>query len=129
MVTLMLRSRGLQIAGLLLALLPTCSIAQQSAAEGERVFRTQCAACHSVEAGQNRVGPHLAGVVGRKAGGVEGARYSPALKASAMVWDEETLEAFLANPRETVPGTTMTIGVRNADQRAAVIAYLKTLSE
>ncbi|MEQ8936703.1 MAG: cytochrome c family protein [Amphiplicatus sp.] len=129
MLMLMYRSRALQIAGLLLALFPTHSIAQQTAADGERVFRTQCGACHSVEAGQNRLGPHLAGIMGRKAGSVEGARYSPALKASTIVWNEETLATFLANPRELVPGTTMTIGVRNEDQRAAIIAYLKSLSE
>lgn len=119
----------MQIAGLLLVLSPAPSIAQQTAADGERVFRTQCGACHSVEAGQNRVGPHLAGIMGRKAGGVEGARYSPALKASTIVWNEETLDDFLADPRQAIPGTTMTIGVRNETQRAAIIAYLKSLSE
>jgi len=129
MMTLMHRSRALQIAGLLLVLLPAHSLAQQTPADGERVFRTQCGACHSVEAGQNRIGPHLAGIMGRKAGGVEGARYSPALKASTIIWNEETLAAFLANPREVIPGTTMTIGVRSEEQRAAIIAYLKSLPE
>ena len=67
----------------------------QDAGTGERLLRQRCAACHALVAGQNRVGPHLSGVIGRKAGSVEGARYSPALRESQIVWTEETLEGFL----------------------------------
>jgi cytochrome c len=98
--------------------------AQDRTADGERIFRTRCASCHSVEAGQNRVGPHLAGIIGRTAGSVEGARYSRALQASGVVWNEQTLDTFLANPRQTVPGTTMAVNLPNAADRAAVIGYL-----
>lgn len=99
----------------------------QDAAQGEDLFRTRCGSCHSLEAGQNRLGPSLAGVVGRTAGSVEGARYSPALKASGIVWDEQSLDSYLASPRQMVAGTTMTVGVPNATQRGAIIAYLDGL--
>ncbi|WP_051247993.1 c-type cytochrome [Inquilinus limosus] len=112
----------LAVAALLGAPLP--SFAQGAAAEGERAFRTRCASCHSLDPGQNRAGPSLAGVVGRKAGSVEGARYSKALQESGVTWDAQSLDAFLADPRKTVPGTTMTVALRDAAQRAAIIAYL-----
>jgi cytochrome c len=112
--------------GLLIAvglLLPTVAFAQQ--ADGERLFRQRCGACHTMDASQNRAGPHLSGVVGRTAGSVEGARYSPAMQESGIVWDSQTLDTFLAAPRQTVPGTTMTVGIPNAEQRAAIITYLE----
>ncbi|WP_432612802.1 c-type cytochrome, partial [Mesorhizobium mediterraneum] len=82
-------------------------------------------ACHSLEPSQNRAGPHLSGVVGRTAGSVEGARYSAAMRESDIVWDGGTLDTFLAAPRQIVPGTSMTVGVPNAAQRAAIIGYLE----
>jgi cytochrome c len=96
----------------------------QQAADGERLFRTRCGTCHTVEPGQNRVGPSLAGVIGRTAGALEGARYSPALQQSGIVWSSETIDEYLANPRQLVPGTTMTVGLRAPEERAAIIAYL-----
>ena len=120
--------------GSMLALFISLAAAGQSLAqepvspEGERLFRTRCGSCHSVNGGENRVGPHLSGVVGRSAGTIEGARYSNALGASGIVWDEERLQAFLANPRQVVPGTTMTVSIRDETQRAAIIAYLRSLS-
>jgi cytochrome c len=98
----------------------------QDAAAGERAFRTRCASCHSVEPGQNRAGPSLAGVVGRKAGSVEGARYSQALRDSGITWDAQSLDGFLADPRQAVPGTSMTVRLADAAQRAAIIAYLSS---
>ncbi|MPZ10508.1 MAG: c-type cytochrome [Kiloniellaceae bacterium] len=83
----------------------TAVLGQNLVAEGETLFRARCAACHSLEPGQSRIGPALAGLAGRTAGIVEGARYSSALRDSGLVWNAETLEAFLANPREAVPGT------------------------
>ncbi|WP_255592081.1 c-type cytochrome [Geminicoccus harenae] len=103
--------------------MPSPALAQQ-AADGERLFRTRCGTCHSIEPGQNRVGPSLAGVLGRAAGTLEGARYSPALRESGIVWSSETIDAYLADPRQLVPGTTMTVGLRAPAERAAVIAYL-----
>ncbi|PAP92974.1 cytochrome C [Mesorhizobium wenxiniae] len=104
-------------------LLPIAASAQQ--ADGERLFRQRCGACHSLEPGQNRAGPHLSGLIGRQAGSVEGARYSAALRESGIVWDGGTLDTFLAAPRQRVPGTSMTVGVPNAAQRAAIIGYLE----
>lgn len=102
--------------------------AQDPAADGERQFRTSCGSCHSIEPGQNRVGPQLSGVVGREAGSVEGARYSAAMKRSGIVWDAATLDAYLATPRQAVPGTSMPVGLANAGQRAQIIEYLRSLS-
>ena len=102
----------------------TAVLGQSLVAEGETLFRARCAACHSLEPGQSRVGPALVGLAGRTAGTVEGARYSSALRDSGLVWNAETLEAFLANPREAVPGTTMAVSLPNAAQRAAVVDFL-----
>jgi cytochrome c len=111
------------VAGLLS---PAAAFAQQ--ADGERLFRQRCGTCHSLEPGQNRTGPHLSGVIGRAAGTVEGARYSTAMQDSNVVWDNQSLDSFLAAPRRMVPGTSMTVGIPNAAQRAAIISYLEGAS-
>lgn len=96
--------------------------------EGERLFRQRCASCHTLQQGQNRIAPHLARLVGRAAGSVEGARYSDAMRRSGTVWDEPSLGRFLANPRQVVPGTTMSIAVPSESERQALIAFLKAIS-
>lgn len=97
-------------------------------AAGERVFKTQCGACHSALPGKNLVGPSLHDIVGRKSGAVEGFRYSAANKAAGLTWDAATLDTYLTNPRATIVGTTMTyVGIKNDTQRADLIAYLATL--
>ncbi|WP_293884204.1 cytochrome c family protein [Sphingomonas sp.] len=94
-------------------------------AAGGAVF-AQCMACHVTEAGVNRMGPSLHAVVGRKAGSIDGFRYSPAMKASGVTWSEAKLFEYLEAPRRVVPGTTMGFaGLANPQQRADVIAYLK----
>lgn len=94
-------------------------------ARGARIF-AQCASCHSVEEGMNRVGPSLHGIVGRAAGTVMGFRYSDANRTSGVTWSEQELFSYLENPRARIPGTTMAFaGIRNAQQRADLIAYLK----
>lgn len=97
---------------------------------GARVFRT-CAACHTLEPGVHRTGPSLAGVFGRKAGTAEGFhRYSEALKSADLVWREDTLSGFLADPQSFLPGNRMTFsGIPDAQARADVIAYLKDTTE
>ncbi len=109
--------------------------AQQSATElmvasegdadaGAKVFR-KCQACHSVEPGQNRVGPSLFGVVGKESGAAEGFNYSAAMQDSDVVWTPENLDAFIANPREFMPGTKMVFpGLRAGEDRRDLIAYL-----
>lgn len=86
-----------------------------------------CAACHTVQAGQNRLGPSLFRIVGAKKASVPGFNYSPALKAQKGVWGEAELDAYLANPRAKVPGTRMIYaGMPDAARRKALIAWLKT---
>lgn len=96
-----------------------------NAAEGEKVF-IQCKTCHVKEAGQNRVGPSLAGIVGRAAGTVEGFNYSPANKNSGITWTPEKLFQYLEKPARVVPGTKMVFaGIPDAQKRADLIAYLQ----
>jgi len=99
--------------------------ANRLADQGEQAFAT-CRACHSLQAGAKSVmGPNLHGLFGRKAGSVAGFNYSPALKASNLVWDAKTLDQFLAAPSKKVPGTRMVINVTDPAKRAALIKYLK----
>ncbi len=99
----------------------------QDAAAGEAFFKRACAACHTVEAGRNRVGPSLAGVAGRPAGAVEGFAYSPAMKNSGKTWDDATLAAYLKDPKGYIPGNKMAYaGIKNDAELNNVIAYLKT---
>jgi len=96
------------------------------AAAGQKVFE-RCAGCHSTAPGENKLGPSLAGVVGRKSGSEVGYDYSPALKAANITWDEQSLDKFLTNPSANIPGIKMFISVPDATDRQNVIAYLKTL--
>ncbi len=108
---------------------PNASLASLTgnSANGEKVF-AKCAACHSLEAGKNGLGPSLHGVVGRKAGSVEGYVYSTANKASGDIWAGEMLFTYLENPRKVMPGTKMSfVGLSNPQDRADVIAYLATM--
>ncbi len=102
--------------------------AAQDAAQGEKIFK-RCQACHVIEGEQNRVGPHLSGVWGRKAGSVEGFKYSEAMAAKGqegLVWNEETLNGYLENPKGYVPKNKMAFaGLKKPEERTAVIAYLK----
>jgi cytochrome c len=93
-------------------------------ARGEQLY-ARCAACHALA--YDRVGPRHCGVLGRRAGSIRGFDYSPAMKRSGLVWTQETLSRFLADPPGFVPGTTMTYaGINDARERADLIAYLRT---
>lgn len=115
----------------LIAILLGCALpalAQGSTNEGRRQFQP-CAVCHSFKPGEDRFGPSLAGVFGRRAGAVEGFPYSPALKAAGLVWDEATLARWIEAPARLVPGSTMNFpGVPDARARADLIAYLREAS-
>lgn len=106
--------------------------AEGDAANGEKVFR-KCKACHSVEAGTNKVGPTLHNVIGRTPGTEEGYNYSKAMEeygAAGHVWDEATLDSYLEKPKDVVPKTKMAfVGLRKESDRQDVIAYLKQNSE
>ena len=104
------------------------SFAEGDAVKGKKVFK-KCKACHSVnDGGKNLVGPNLFGIVGSKSAQKAGYKYSKAMIASGLTWDEATLETFLAKPKALVKKTKMTFaGLKKDKQRANVIAYLKTL--
>ena len=116
----------LAVAGAVTALAAGPVQAEGDPAQGKKVYN-QCRACHALEPGQHRVGPSLAGVWGRKAGTAEGFnRYSPALKEADITWNAENLDKYLENPRDFIPGNRMTFpGIKSADKRADVIAFLK----
>ncbi|MEL1251592.1 c-type cytochrome [Aurantiacibacter gilvus] len=88
---------------------------------------TTCGVCHSVEPGQNGVGPTLAGVVGRRAGAVAGANYSPAMQGANITWTEANLRRYLADPNAVVPGGLMPAPGLDQAEITAVVNYLKTL--
>jgi len=95
-----------------------------SAVDGASAF-AMCANCHTNKAGApNRIGPNLYGVVGRKAGESTGFAYSSALRDSGIVWDEQSLDAYLSAPTKRVPGTKMTYSTTDAAKRHALIQYL-----
>lgn len=96
---------------------------------GKKVFK-KCKACHAVKAGKNGVGPSLHKIVGADAGASEGFKYSKAMAGSDLVWDVETLSAFLAKPRKTVKGTKMAFsGLKKEADIENVIAYIVSKSE
>jgi cytochrome c len=110
-----------------LALLALAAFAPGARAQdaGETIFKRYCAVCHSVQAGTNKIGPSLHGVVGREAGTAPGYNYSDANKKSGITWTEANLDKYLTEPKAMVPGTKMLFaGIKNPDDRKAVIAYL-----
>lgn|SRR5690554_5500453 len=119
--------------GLLLAAGLQPALAQGDAAKGEKTF-ARCKACHTVEeGGPDRVGPNLHGVFGRTAGTKEGFKFSKAMQdagADGLVWDEETLAQYLADPRGFVKGNRMAFpGLKKQEDLDNVIAYLKEATQ
>lgn len=111
-----------------LAMSATAAWAQEGeASRGQRVFNTQCRACHTLEKdGASTAGPNLHGVFGRKAGTGGGYESSDAMKKSGIVWDDTTMAEYNRDPKGKVPGTKMLFnGVKNAGQLADLVAYLK----
>lgn len=96
---------------------------------GEKLFGQQCGTCHSSVPGEVRVGPSLAGIVGRTAGKSPGFTYSRALRASRLTWSEETLNLWLANSNAEIPGSVMNYRQSDAAKRLAIIEYLKRLRD
>ena len=104
----------------------------QDAAAGEKVF-AKCKACHVIEAATNRVGPSLHGIIGRTAGTVEGFKYSESMiqhGKDGLVWNNENLDKYLADPKGFIPKNKMAFpGLKNAEDRANVIAYIDEASK
>lgn len=103
-------------------------VAAADVSEGEKIFR-RCAACHAVEDGMNKVGPHLYGIVGADIASVDGFNYSAALTDLEGEWTMERLSAWLEDPRGFAPGNRMGFpGLKDEADRAAVIAYMQSAS-
>lgn len=101
--------------------------AQSPEPDGQVMFNNACRTCHSVKDGDNRLGPHLHAIVGRKAGSLTNYRYSESMEKSDLVWDKATLDRFIADPQAVVRGNTMQPygGMPSAEDRAKIIAYLE----
>ena len=99
-------------------------------AAGQLVFNNACRTCHTTKEGDNRLGPHLYKVVGRKAGSLPNYAYSGAMKSADFIWDETKLNRFIASPDEIVPGNNMKPygGIASADDRAKILAFLRSLT-
>jgi cytochrome c len=101
-------------------------IPQAEPPNGERLFRNQCATCHSLSATEPpRQGPNLAHVIGRRIGSVEGYNYTRHYKEADGVWDAERLDKYLQNPQAMFPGSIMIFRQPNANSRRAIISYLE----
>jgi cytochrome c len=109
-----------------LVLLSPAPAASAPNLRGKLLF-LRCASCHNIGAGTQKIGPNLAGVVGRKAGSLPGYAYSPAMQHTNLVWNEATLDRWLARPSDLVPGTAMAFaGLPAEPDRQAIIAYLRS---
>lgn len=92
---------------------------------GKGVFEKRCTGCHAADS--DRVGPKLRGIVGRKAGAEPGFPYSDSIKASQVVWNAEALDKWLADPDQFMPGNDMSFRVPKAEERLAIVEYLRAL--
>lgn len=116
------------LSGALLA--PSESLAQGDAKTGEKIY-LKCRSCHVLDQPTNKMGPHLMGLFGRKAGTVEGFQYSEAMKQAGengLIWNEETLKKFLASPKAMIPGTSMRFWGLWENQIDDLNVYLKEKS-
>ncbi len=97
-------------------------------AGGEQLFNNSCRTCHSWKEGDNRLGPNLHGIVGRKAGSASGFGYSESMKNSGITWEEGTLDKFITNPDGVIPGNNMKpfTGISDAATRKQIIEFLKS---
>jgi cytochrome c len=122
-----MRFRNVIFAVGMLAALAAGSAVAADVEAGKTAFK-KCALCHTTEAGKNKIGPSLFGIIGRKSATLENFNYSEAMKKFDHTWDESTLDEYLADPRATVPGTKMIFpGIKDKAERDDVIAYLETL--
>lgn len=121
------RSCTLAMVGFIAVILAPAAVAQE-AGDGEAAFNTNCRQCHSMKKDDNRLGPSLFGIFGKKGGEVKGfTNYSGAM--NAFTWDEATLDKFIENPRALASSTTMIYpGLSDKGTRAKIIAFLKSRS-
>ncbi|MCC7394025.1 MAG: c-type cytochrome [Sphingomonadaceae bacterium] len=112
------------LATIALALVPGVRAQTAAMPDGATLYRMRCGSCHAIDA--NRTGPLHRGVVGRRAASVPGYAYSPALRASNITWTPQTLDQWLQGPQRMVRGSRMFFTVANPQERAAIIAYLRS---
>jgi cytochrome c len=95
--------------------------------DGQTAFNNNCRTCHTMKQGDNRLGPSLAGIIGRKAGSLPDYPFSASMKQSEIVWDEANLDQFIANPDQVVSGNNMKPygGITDAALRKAIVGFLK----
>jgi len=105
--------------------------ADACAQDGQVLFNNACRTCHTVKPGDNRLGPSLSGVVGRKAGTTEGYQFSASMKNSGLTWDQETLDKFIADPDAVVSSNNMKpfTGIESAEDRGKIIEYLASAKD
>lgn len=104
------------------------ALAEGNVQDGAKVYKKRCQSCHPTEAGKHKMGPSLAGIMGTKAGTVAGFNKYKGLKGSDIVWDDANMDKWLANPKRFLGRkTSMSYKLKNGEQRASVIAYIKTL--
>ena len=114
----------------MLILLSAPALAQDPPADaseaGQILFNNACRTCHTMTEGDNRLGPHLHGVIGRQAGSLPGYAYSAAMTGSGIVWDAANLDRFIENPEAVVPGNNMKpyTGIAAPEERAKLIEFL-----
>src|SRR5215471_8959399 len=119
-----MRILSLGLASNILLMIAAPSAVAADVEAGKTAFK-KCALCHTTEAGKNKIGPSLFGVVGRKSATLEDFNYSEPMKKFDHTWDDETLDTYLADPRATVPGTKMIFpGIKDKTERDDVIGYL-----
>jgi cytochrome c len=114
-----------------LALFSGTTLAQDvNPEEAQLAFNNHCRTCHTTKEGDNRLGPSLYQVIGRKAGSAPGFGFSSAMKDAGITWDEGTLDRYIENPEAVVPGNNMKpySGITDAEERGKIIAHLKAES-
>lgn len=122
------RARGASLALAVLALMASTAVlpSQAGGQDGQALFQKRCGGCHALDT--DHEGPRLRGVVGRMAGTVKTFKYSASLQNARLTWDEAKLEKWLTDTESVVPDNDMAFRVPKQDERAAIIAYLKSLS-
>jgi cytochrome c len=102
-----------------------------AAGDGQLAFNNACRTCHTIREGDNRLGPNLHKILGRKAGSLPNYGYSSAMKGADFVWDQATLDRFIANPDQVVAGHNMKPygGIASAEDRAKIVGFLETIGQ
>ncbi len=126
-----MRSGAIPILAAAFGLFLLCAPATAQDDAGQIAFNNACRTCHTTREGDNRLGPSLYHVIGRKAGSLPNYAYSESVKKADIVWDKSNLDRFIANPDQVVPGHNMKPfgGIASADERAKIVAFLESATK